>query len=76
MDDCALYLAEALEYADAIVEIPLADSFFENSAEVKEINERNEIASSGAIASIKRAIQKLINTIKTLIKNIIYSLSS
>lgn len=69
MDECALYLIEALEYTDAIVDISLADSFFENSAEAQEINDRNEAASQGAIASIKKAFQKLINAIKTLIKN-------
>lgn len=69
MDDCILYLSEALEYTNAIVDVPLADLLFENSDEAKEVNERNEMASKGAIASIKNAIQKLITTIQTLIKN-------
>lgn len=69
MDECASYLIEAIEYTNAIVDISLADSFFENSAEAKEINDRNEVASQGAINSVKKAFQALINAIKTLIKN-------
>lgn len=68
MEKSRSYLIEAFEYADAIVDISLADSFFEASAESQEINERNEIASQGAISSIKKAIRSLIEFIKDLIK--------
>ena len=68
MEKSRSYLIEAFEYVNAIVDISLADSFFEASAESQEINERNEMASQGAISSIKKAIQSLIEYIKSLIK--------
>ena len=68
MEKSRSYLIEAFEYVNAIVDISLADSFFEASAESQEINERNQMASQGAISSIKKAVRSLIEYIKSLIK--------
>lgn len=71
MDASAVYLIEALEYCDAMVDLPISDMFFESDDVTKEQMKVNETASKGAIASIKKAIESLIKLIKDTINNFV-----
>lgn len=70
MDEALYYLMEAQEYIDSFVDISVADSFFEETDEAKETNENNEKAKVGAVGSLKKAFQAMINAIKGLIEKI------
>lgn len=70
MDDSLIYLRESRDYLNMIIPISLADSFFEDTDENKEINENNNKAKSGALASLKKAFATLIAAIKQSIANI------
>lgn len=67
MDEALYYLTEAEECMKSIIPISLADSFFEETDEAKDANEKNEKAKTGAIAAIKKAIHSLIQSIKDMI---------
>lgn len=69
LDLSLYYLMEAQGFADAYLEIPLADSFFEASESIKKVNENNEKARKGANNSLAKAIEVLINSIKKCINN-------
>ena len=67
MDEALYYLLEAQDYINSFVEISLVDSFFEESNESKELNDKNEKSRIGAIEALKKAFRALINTIKDMI---------
>ena len=68
MDEIAMYLREAYMYIAEMKETALSDIFFENMIGAE--NDPQEKASSGALNSLKKAFQKLIDFIKNMIEKI------
>ena len=68
MDEIAMYLREAYMYIAEMKETTLSDIFFENMIGAED--DPQEKASSGALNSLKKAFQKLIDFVKNMIEKI------
>ena len=64
MDEALQYFTEAQMHIDAFIDIPLADAFFEETDEIRAINESNEEHRTGAIASLQKAFKVIIDRLK------------
>ena len=70
MDIALQCFMEAQSYIDSFYDIPLSDMIFEETEEVKEKIEHNEKAKNGALSSIGKMIDALINMVKELMNKI------
>lgn len=68
MEKSLFYLNETYSYLNSMVDISLADSFFEEADEVTNAIKQNEKAQTGAIASLKKLFASLIETVKKYIQ--------
>ena len=59
MDEALQYLTEAQMHIDAFIDVSLADSFFEETDEIRAINESNESHKTGALEALKKAFSAL-----------------
>jgi hypothetical protein len=68
MDKAYYYLQEAESYMSLIVDVSLADAFFESTDDVKDTIANNQKATTGAMGAIRNAFRAIIDAIKKLLE--------